>query len=159
MEISMAAMLARHEFLPRMHAFPVKSFPVQFLRVARVLSELSREYRENMSETAKLWAFMQDIIGTASCWPPSIRLLFWKRNVKHFERLLLCSFVYVNGLPMELFLQWADLKGLFRVHDSRNHFVNLHGLFVDGKYNDKYYAYNETLGRYELLNGCPKYRQ
>ena len=60
---------------------------------------------------------------------------------------------------MELFLQWADLKGMFRVHDSRNHFINLHALFVDGKYNDKYYAYNVTLGRYELLNGCPKYRE
>lgn len=50
------------------------------------------------------WMEIQEIVGVASKWPFRIRKLFWAQNVKHFDRLLVAAFVYVNGLNFVIFL-------------------------------------------------------
>ena len=39
-----------------------------------------------------------DIIGDSDKWSAKIRKLFWTKNVTHFNRFILCAFVYINGL-------------------------------------------------------------
>ena len=55
------------------------------------------------------WRDIQEIIGDASKWPMKIRRLFWTQGVPHFQRILLATFVIVNGLNPEQFLDWARL--------------------------------------------------
>ena len=75
------------------------------------------ESSEHRRAVYRQWIIIQDIIGDAKKWPKLTRRLFWKQNVKHFERLLLAAFVYVNGLNHTIFLEWAYLI-LHDVHSS-----------------------------------------
>ena len=66
-----------------------------------------------------LWQDIQDIIGPANKWPRSIRKNFWNQNIKHFDRILLAAFVFVNALNPVVFLEWGIMNNLFRFKDSR----------------------------------------
>ena len=108
------------------------------------------------SKEAQLWADIQDIVGKASLWPYKIRRLFWTKNIKHWDRILICCFVFVNGLNPVVFLEWCDLKGLCRDYSARNEIVSLLSAFENNpsKYKN-WYQYNVTKGRWENLYGTP----
>jgi hypothetical protein len=55
--------------------------------------------------------YIQDIIGSASLWPTRIRRLFWTAGLRHFDRVLLCTFAWVNGLNPEVVYEWVELLG------------------------------------------------
>ena len=55
-----------------------------------------------------------DIIGPSDEWPLSILKMFWRPNTRHWERFILCTFVAVNGLNPEVFLEWIDVMSLAR---------------------------------------------
>ena len=99
----------------------------------------------------ELWRDIQDIIGNARLWPYRIRALFWKQGVKHFERILLVTFVLVNGLNPEVFMEWVDLVNLCNNTSARRHFEALFRLLPERNYT--LYAYNVTNNRYEYLDG------
>jgi len=46
---------------------------------------------------------------------------FWTKGLNHFNRLVTCAFVYINGLNPELFLQWAHLMSLGTDRSAYNH--------------------------------------
>ena len=77
--------------------------------------------RRNLAIYEK-WTELQDLLGDAKLWPKKIRRLFWTKNVKHFDRIILSSFVFVNGLNPVIFLEWVELMGLCRDRAARNHF-------------------------------------
>lgn len=99
-----------------------------------------------------LWTSIQDIIGPANLWPVNIRRYFWTANLNHFQRILVCTFVYVNGLNEVIFLEWASLLKLGRDSAANRHFEALFRLFHAGR-NYTLYAYNVSNNRYEYLNG------
>ena len=100
-----------------------------------------------------LWTIVQDIIGPAKNWPPRFRRLFWTRNINHFQRLLFCSFCFVNGLHPDIAVQWADLMYLCRDVPARRHIVNLFAYFESGRYSQRYYSFNVAHGRWFFLDG------
>ena len=102
-------------------------------------------------EIYEKWVEIQDLIGPASKWPFLIRKLFWQQNIKHFERLLVAAFVYVNGLNPLIFLEWARLNSLCTDENGYKQFEDLFKLFDDRKY--KLYAYHVGNNRYEWLDG------
>ncbi len=106
---------------------------------------------------ADKWALINDIIGSASLWPRSIRRLFWTRDLKHFQRFLIICFCYVNGLSPNDFWDWANLLRLCRDQAARQHMEYLFQAFHKGRYGDKYYAFNVSNGRYEYLNGSVRH--
>ena len=85
-----------------------------------------------------------------------IRRLFWSKNLKHWHRCLVSAFVYVNGLNPTVFMEWAELMGLYRDRSGMNHFQALFRLFESGK-NYKLYAWNISNRRFEYLDGRPCY--
>ena len=105
-----------------------------------------------MNQQYILWTDLQDIIGKANLWPLKIRKLFWTRNVKHFDRLLIAAFAYVNGLNPVVFMEWADLIQMCRDQAARNHFIAIFKLFEEGR-NYRLYAYNVTLNQYQYIDG------
>ena len=103
-------------------------------------------------EIFETWTIIQDIIGPAKQWPHSTRRLFWTKHLKHWDRLLISTFVYVNGLDPDIFLEWAHLLDLGRDASAYRHFeALLKTVFPDRTYN--MYAWNVTTGRYEY-NDC-----
>ena len=102
---------------------------------------------------SQLWYDIQDIVGKASLWPKRIRELFWTKNIKHWDRILICCFVFVNGLNPVVFLEWCELKKLCRDQNSRNKIVSLLKTFEDNPSRYNYYAYNVHANRYETLGG------
>ena len=100
-----------------------------------------------------LWQDIQDIIGPANKWPRSIRRNFWNQNLKHFDRILLAAFVFVNALNPVVFLEWGIMNNLFRFKDSRyTHFENLFRYFREGRiYN--LYAWHVLMHQYQYLDG------
>lgn len=109
-------------------------------------------------EVYQLWKSMQDVIGDASKWPKLIRRLFWKRNLKQFNRCIVAAFVYVNGLNPEIFLQWVETQFLCRDKKGFEHFKFLFKKFDEGKYRNLY-AYNVTNNRYEYIDGTVRIYQ
>ena len=61
---------------------------------------------------------IQNIVGPARDWPFLIRRLFWTKNMRHFQRILIATFVYVNGLNPVIFMEWADQLNLARGKES-----------------------------------------
>lgn len=58
------------------------------------------------------WRVLQLILGPAKLWSISRWKLFWTKNLKNFQRALICAFVFVNGLDPILFFEWTNLMGL-----------------------------------------------
>ena len=102
------------------------------------------------------WRDIQYIIGEASRWPVMIRRLFWTQGVKHFDRLILATFVLVNGLNPEQFMDWARLMRLGRIEAAYRHFEYLFNTLPDQN-KRSLHAYNTTTNRYEYINGEPRY--
>ena len=112
---------------------------------------------ENVTRNALIyqqWTLIQDIVGPTRLWPYSIRRLFWTENLKHFQRIIICAFVYVNGLNQEIFLEWVELMNLGRDRSVRNRYTALFRLFESENYSTALYAYNASNYRYEYLNGA-----
>jgi len=103
----------------------------------------------------QLWIDIQDQIGDATQWPHTIRRLFWTRNINHWERILLCTFCWVNGLNPVVFEEWWRLIGLCRDRAAENHMAALFRLFEGGR-NYTLYAFNMAMNRYEYLDGRPR---
>ena len=105
----------------------------------------------------KLWTAIQDIIGDAKLWPGKIRILFWTRDLDNFQRLIFILFCYVNGLNPEISLAWARLKGLCRDAEAYRHLVYLTEQFEENPSKfDKYYQYNVSTSRFEMVDGTEK---
>ena len=102
------------------------------------------------------WRDIQEIIGDAHKWPAIVRKLFWTQGVKHFDRLILATFVLVNGMNPEQFMDWARLMRLGRDEAAYRHFEYLFRTLPDQN-NKSLYAYNVTTNRYEYINGEPRY--
>jgi hypothetical protein len=107
-------------------------------------------------EIYEKWVNIQDLIGDAVQWPRRIRRLFWTQNLKHFDRILVTAFCYVNGLTPEVFFEWACLLSLGRDTEAQRHFTALFRLFEQGRYSRSLYAWNTTNRRYEYLDGTVK---
>ena len=115
--------------------------------MANAQPEISRNRRIFL-----LWTDIQEIIGPATHWPHLIRRLFWTRNLNHFQRLLVCSFVFVNGLNPVVFDEWMILLRLCRDQAAVVHIRSLFRLFEGGRFY-RMYSYNVLQGHYEYLDG------
>ena len=100
-----------------------------------------------------LWCTIQDIIGPATEWPHAIRRLFWTQNLQHFSRILLCAFVYVNGLNPDILYEWVELMHLARDRAAFNHIRALFRLFEHGHYSHNLYGWNVSQRQYQYLDG------
>ena len=108
-----------------------------------------------MSPEAELWGTIQDIIGNASLWPRRIRRLFWTKNITHWNRILVCLFVYTNGLNPEFFYEWAQIRGMCSDNSARRELHSLLSAFERDPKKYNWYAYNVSHNRYETLAGKP----
>ena len=82
-----------------------------------------------LDDTYILFDDICNIIGPSDEWPLGILKLFWRPNAKHWERFILGTFVAVNGLNPEIFLEWVDLMSLARdknALDDFKHFLQFH---------------------------------
>lgn len=70
----------------------------------------------------KQWMDIQDIVGPAKLWPLFIRRLFWTQSLKHLQRILITTFVYINGLNPTIFMKWVETMHLARDSAAQNHF-------------------------------------
>ena len=95
----------------------------------------------------ELWMSIQDIIGAAYLWPINIRRLFWIGNLSHFQRIVVFTFVYVNGVNPEIFKEWVELLNLARNSEAIRHFNTLFHLFDSGG-NYQLYAYNVSISKW-----------
>ena len=100
------------------------------------------------------WRFIQDIVGPARLWPLNIRHLFWKQNLTHFERIILCAFAYVNGLHPDTLIEWAVL---LHSTDRLEHLRQLFNYFDEGRYARSLYSYCVSQRTYRYLDGTTRY--
>ncbi|GFR76051.1 hypothetical protein ElyMa_005791700 [Elysia marginata] len=105
----------------------------------------------------RLWTDIQDCIGSASQWPRKIRALFWTKNPSHWDRILLCAFVHVNPLNPVIFFEWVAAFCMFDNRENVNHMRRLLNYFDEGRYARSLYAWNNSMYRYEYLDGTPAY--
>ena len=101
-----------------------------------------------------LWDDICDIIGQEDEWPTKIRNLFWQPNCKHVDRFQLATYVVVNGLNPEVFMEWVDVMHLARDLSAKKEFESLLNAF-----NSNPMKWNNICNhQYEYLNGEVKYR-
>ncbi|KAL0130412.1 hypothetical protein PUN28_002234 [Cardiocondyla obscurior] len=44
------------------------------------------------------WLAVQDVIGDARTWPKFIREIFWNKNFKNHNRMIVVNFAYLNAI-------------------------------------------------------------
>ena len=68
--------------------------------------------------------------------------LFWTRNLKHWDRFVVCCFIAVNGLNPEVFLEWVDVMHLAANHEALEEFKALLHEFTknSSKWNKAYWV-------------------
>ena len=119
------------------------------------MSDVRRRYTGLGAEDRfwPLWTDIQDLIGPATAWPRSMRAFFWTRDIRHWPRIRMCAFAYINGLPPAMLLHWGEMMGCW-TRDSRQskHIVRLLRYFEDGR-QYKLWAWNVLQGRCEWLDG------
>ena len=103
------------------------------------------------ADFSKQTLLLQDIIGDAKYWPQNVMKLFWTKNMKHFDRVILSAFVFVNGLNPDVFMDWLDVIEVSNA--IKNHFSYLLQKFEADPNCYKLYAWNISMQRYEWLNG------
>jgi hypothetical protein len=101
----------------------------------------------------QLWKDIQDIIGPATFWPRRIRRLFWTRNIKHWDRIICCVFVFVNGLHPELFFEWVYLKNMCRDYSAVRQIRYLLTTFENEPKKYNWWAWNVTRRQRETIGG------
>jgi hypothetical protein len=111
------------------------------------------EEKKGMNQRKKLWEEIQDVIGPESQWPSEIRSNFWNCNVKHWERIMLATFVFVNGLNPVVFMEWVDQSNMCRDFAARKHLSDLLDRFSKGIYLHTVYAYNVYARQLQHLDG------
>ena len=77
----------------------------------------TREPAFNMSRqglTHEKWDLIQNLIGPADKWPFFIRRNFPTPGLKHWDKIMLVTFAFVNGLAPELLMEWVELMDLAR---------------------------------------------
>lgn len=111
--------------------------------------------------TAEKVKIIQDIIGPTKNWKPNIRQLFFKTTcLTYFERFLLVNFAYVNGLSLDIFIDWLDHRKLLKTSADRNRIIQLYQQYESGNYNDHehydYYSYNVAMDRWQYIDGTTR---
>ena len=106
----------------------------------------------NQPRLLSKWLEVADVLGDATKWPHNIRKLFWSSNLRHFDRILVCTLVHVNGLNPLLFEEWWRLIGFARDRSAERHLQSLLELFDEGRYADSLYAYNIAQNQYHYLS-------
>ena len=86
----------------------------QFFRLGSIcgMAFKLKTYQLLPQKCVTLWDDILDIIGPVKKWPPKMGNLFFKQGLSHFERLKVCTFMYVNGLNPVMFFEWANFVQL-----------------------------------------------
>ena len=117
-----------------------------------------KQYKPLPKKICQLWLDIQDIIGPVHNWPPKIRNLFFTANLRHYQRLKVCAFVYVNGLNPVMLFEWNEHFGLVTKPDAlwecRNWFKEFDTNVF--KWQDMY-QYNVYHDKYEFIDGRVKF--
>ena len=92
-----------------------------------------------------------DIIGPSEEWPEGFLKLFWTRNLKHWDRFVLCCFIAVNGLNPEVFMEWVDVMHLASDYEAVREFKSLLNDFTNNAS-----KWTRAYG-YHVLNHCYEY--
>ena len=102
-----------------------------------------------------VWSSIVEIVGPITDWPVKIRKLFWTKHISNFQRLILATFIFVNGLNPELIKDWISVGiNLFRDKEAEKHIFYLIEQFEKQNHRyTKYYNYNVTHNRYEHVDG------
>ena len=98
---------------------------------------------------------IQEIIGSATLWPRNIRKLFWKKFPTNFDRMLLGSFSWINGLNPVILLEWFDTTGNLRDAAARKNICDFFYYCENNRYYNLY-GWNVNNRRYEKLDGTVK---
>ena len=88
-----------------------------------------------------LWGLIKDLIGPLNEWPRYMPTLFFKRGLNQKDRFKLCCFVWVNGLPPNIFFEWGARNHLFRDNEAWSHVRYLFRKFESGEWGHKYWQW------------------
>ena len=115
----------------------------------------NRPKNERARKIQSLWFLIQEHLGPAKSWPNNIRFLFWKKFLKHWDRYILATFIYINSIPKEIFFEWLDIMPICRDASARYQFHYLINIaYPNGKYK-KAFSWNTTAKIYTYVTGEP----
>lgn len=100
------------------------------------------------------WTLIQDLVGDATTWPRIIRRVFWDKDAGHWQRIMLATFAFVNGLTPSVLFEWLSLLNF--PQRKIDHMKYLIKRFEDNPRCYRLYSWNTTMRRYEWLDGQPK---
>lgn len=153
----------KHSFhsIPHVILLHWKKHKGQFITQPMLYETLKRQYipprkmSSRSSRIYRLWMDIQHIVGPANLWPLSIRRLFWTRPLRHWQRILICTFAYVNGLNPEVLIEWVLLLRLLNNESGVRHIQSFF-ILVERGTNYTLYSLNVSTRRYEWLDGRPR---
>lgn len=104
-----------------------------------------------------MWMDIQDIVGRVKLWPKRVRTAFWAQDPDYFQKFLMVTFAWVNGLSMETLLEWLIFRRKCFPGDRRHkHIVGLFRDIGNGR-GQHYFGFNVTMNRYEYMDRVKHY--
>ena len=122
-------------------------------RVSLITDSLPTNPNQLRIKRRQTWLVIQDILGSHRKWPANIRMIFWRKQIPHFSRILLASFVFVNGLNVDILIEFLLLVNRNRTSGQIDEIISLLASFTENPKKYTYYAYSVTNNRYEYISG------
>ena len=88
-----------------------------------------------MGRINELWHLFLDLVGPRHLWPRDLPKYFWgvtdrgTRTLNYKERFRVAVFSYVNGVPLEILMEWCYRLQLLRDEAAVTHIYRLYNLF------------------------------
>lgn len=145
----------KHSFhsIPHVILLHWKKHKGQFITQPMLYETPKRQYippRKMSSRSSRIYR-----LWMVNLWPLSIRRLFWTRPLRHWQRILICTFAYVNGLDPEVLIEWVLLLRLLNNESGVRHIQSFF-ILVERGTNYTLYSWNVSTRRYEWLDGRPR---
>ena len=111
--------------------------------------------RERLNELLDIFAEQG---GPLPQWPRQIRrYMFRKKELTHFKRIVLCTFIYINGIDWRLFVEWVQLMELCRDNSGYREVETLLRAYREGRYPKGSYGYHVAYQQWLWCDGSPKF--
>lgn len=98
---------------------------------------------------------LQNIVGDFKYWPHFIKDVLQKHKLEQFSRFQLAVFFFINGVPVDMLLEWCSMQGQLQCVQAFKHIRYLYEKMERESNTLLYYSYNVQQNDWEYCDLSP----
>ena len=98
-----------------------------------------------------------DMFYKMSLWPATMLRIFWKKPISDRETFKLVLFLYNNGCPKDIIIEWVVTSTYWQRDKMRKRIDQMDWIFRNmERFNSNWFYYDLFHNRYFYVNGCER---